>query len=331
MSGRLVTLALLLAACGPGAPPPPALDALEAEGLLEAERVGLLTELEALRARQPAKEEREGFTAAEKRLEKGPTYGGAIVWSAIAPPVLQSLFRAAGADVQASVDATSEPAEPTQLRFVAKVTPPAAAFPLARRLADEQGSRPTALISRVDAEQGLVEGRFPLDPLPIPPDPPRPPTPAKVVAPATPRGPALAAELDGLRAERARLQLGADLGDAYRARVIEYDRRLALFQAVGDLRASQRVLLAAAVPLRPLAGSFAAGDLSLTLSFATPAAAAKARATLPATLIGALEGAQLTLAHAGPPPKLPPVEERAKAARAAPVPPPPLPPAAGRR
>lgn len=331
MIARALCAALLLVGCGPAAPPPPALEALEAEGALEAELAALQPELEALRARQPTKEEVDGFNAAEKRLEKAPSYGGALVWPAIAPPVLQSFLRAAGEDVRATVELTTEPAEPSALRFSAKVTPAAAAFPLARRLVDEEGSRPTALVTRVDAVTGMVEGRFPLDPQQVPPDPPRPPAPAKVVAPATPRGPALAAELDAARDERARLQLSAARAEANRARVVEYDRRLAVFQRVGDLRASQRVLLAAAAPLGARSGSFAPDDLSLRLELASPAAATKAGRALPPTLTGTLEGASLTLAHAGPPPVLPPVDVRAKIARAKPVPPPPLPPAPGRR
>ncbi len=317
-------IALVLScACDTSAAPPPALAALEAEGMLESELVLLQAQLDALRPRQASKTELEDFVAAEKRLEKAPSFGGAVVWSAIAPPVLQSLFRAAGEDVKAAVAGTTEPPEAAALPFSVKVTPAAAALPLARRLADETGSRPTALITRIDGTLGLVEGRFPLDPLPVPPDPPRPPAPKRAVPSETARGPALAAEVDALRAELAGLTLGAARAEANRARVVEYDRRVALFQAVGDRRESQRVLLAAAAGLPVKAGHFAPDDLALVLELGSPAAATRALRTLPPSLAGTAEGALITLRHVGAPPKMPGLEARAKSARERPIAPPP--------
>jgi len=307
-----LTLLAALFACGPAVPPPAALAALELEERLTQELALQREANEALRAKVADQTELQAFVAAEKRLEHAPAYGGAMVWSAIARPVLEGHFRSAADELKARVTFTTSEATPGELGFVLTVQPPRLAPALARRLADEAGSRPTALVSSFDAATGLVSGRFPLDPLPVPPDPARPPAPSPVEAPATERGPALAAALFEAKQEGARLTLEVGRAEANRARVREYDRRLALFARVGDRRASQRVLLAGAVTLGATAGRFTEDDLALELTL--PRAAR--RPALP-TLRLVEEGGSARLTHAGSPPSMPDYAARAAEARSA--------------
>ncbi len=310
---KLATLAALAltAACGRGeAPAPPKLSDIEREGQLEAELLAVEAAIEPLRSQGPTPEDTEAFVALEKDVEHAAVYGGVIVWTAVAEPVVRSFVAAVAKDTGAELVPTLHPATPTALPLSLEVKPASKTWAVARRIVDESGSRPTALLKQVDPA-GRIEAYLALDPLPISPSP-EPVAPKAVgEVPPTPRGRELAKKLEEANKLHAQLVFASRRAASMRQRVGDYRRRLELYGEIADLRERQRALAAALEGVTAKQVNF--GDASAELRYDADAAASKAARDprwKKAGLAATAEGDGVVVTFAGEPPQLPPYAER---------------------